>query len=84
MPKKNTNSIPTPAHLKKRLRLHHICKTTLVPPATENMRLRLPTLTPQPVSRLSLGTPKSGLGLITPKFCLVSVSKHRVSTLHLC
>ena len=71
VPKKNTNPKPTPAHQKKRLRLQHI-KTTLVPTATNNMRLRLPILIPQSwlklkqfmkslVSRLGLATPKSGL-----------------------
>ena len=58
------------------------------------MRLRLPTLILQRwlkpkflmlsfVSCLGLDTPKSRLGVASRKFRLVSVSKHRVSTLSL-
>ena len=55
-------------------RLKHIKKTTLTP--SKNMRLRLPTLIPQPWLKLKqlMWSLVSRLGFVTPKSCLVSVS----------
>ena len=50
--KKNMNLITTPVHIKKRLRLKRIYKTTLVRTPTKSMRIRLPTMTSQPWFKL--------------------------------
>ena len=50
--KKNTNPTSTPAHLKSDSDFRIFKKTTSVPTPTKNMRLRFPTLTPQPWFKL--------------------------------
>ena len=57
---------------KERVRLQHIQKTTSVSTATQNMQLRLSTLTPQPWLKNNLCKVSSRLDLEAP--CLKSTS----------